>query len=68
MDEEALFYLRARGINEEMARLMMMNAFAHEVVQEIAIEALRERIDDLVDKRLKGEVARCHECAYNCDC
>jgi Fe-S cluster assembly protein SufD len=68
IDEEALFYLRARGIEESKARLMMMNAFAHEVVQEIKIEVLRERIDDLVDKRLKGEVARCHECAYNCEC
>ncbi len=68
IDEEALFYLRARGIDEDKARLMMMNAFAHEVVQEIKIEALRERIDDLVEKRLSGEVARCHECAYNCEC
>lgn len=68
IDEEALFYLRARGIQENKARLMMMNAFAHEVIQEIKIEALRERIDDLVEKRLNGEVARCHECAYNCEC
>ncbi len=68
IDEEALFYLRARGIEESKARLMMMNAFAHEVVQEIKIEALRERIDGLVDKRLQGEVARCHDCAYNCEC
>ena len=67
IDEEALFYLRARGINEKMARLMMMNAFIHEVVQQIKVEPLRERIDELVDKRLKGEVARCHECAYNCE-
>jgi Fe-S cluster assembly protein SufD len=68
IDEEALFYLRARGLDEDKARLMMMNAFAHEVVKEIKIEALRDRIDDLVDKRLQGEVARCHDCAYNCDC
>ncbi|NCB08210.1 MAG: Fe-S cluster assembly protein SufD, partial [Bacteroidia bacterium] len=68
IDEEALFYLRARGIEDSKARLMMMNAFAHEVVQEIKIEALRERIDELVEKRLNGEVARCHECAYNCEC
>ena len=68
LDEEALFYLRARGIDEYKARMIMMNAFAHEVIQNISIEALRERIDELVEKRLKGEVARCHECAYNCDC
>ncbi len=68
IDEEALFYLRARGIDEDKARLMMMNAFAHEVVKEIRLEPLRDRIDELVEKRLQGEVARCHDCAYNCDC
>jgi len=67
INQEALFYLRARGIDEDKARLMMMNAFAHEVVQEIKVEALRDRIDELVEKRLNGEVARCHECDYNCE-
>ncbi|MGE4586305.1 MAG: Fe-S cluster assembly protein SufD [Mangrovibacterium sp.] len=62
IDEEALFYLRARGIGEAEARLMLMNAFAHEVIQEIRIEPLRNRIDELVDKRLRGELARCHSC------
>ena len=68
IDEEALFYLRARGIDEAKARLMMMNAFAYEVIQQISIEPLRKRINELVDKRLRGEVARCHDCAYNCEC
>jgi Fe-S cluster assembly protein SufD len=68
IDEEALFYLRARGIDEDIARMMMMNAFAHEVVQQIKVEALRERIDELIEKRLKGEVSRCHDCDYNCEC
>ncbi len=68
IDQEAMFYLRSRGIDEDKARMMMMNAFAHEVVQEIKVELLRDRIDGLVEKRLNGEVARCHECAYNCEC
>ncbi len=68
IDEEALFYLRARGIDEDKARLMMMNAFAHEVVQQIKVEALRERIDELIEKRLNGDIALCHECEYNCEC
>ena len=68
IDEEALFYLRARGIEESKARLIMMNAFAHEVVQEIKIKPLRDRIDELVEKRLNGEVALCHDCEYNCEC
>jgi len=65
IDEDALFYLRARGIGENDARLMLMNAFAHEVIQEIRIEPLRNRIDELVDKRLRGELARCHSCDKN---
>lgn len=68
INEEALFYLRARGIDEDKARLMMMNAFTHEVVNEIKLEPLRDRIDELVDKRLKGELAHCHDCAYKCEC
>lgn len=67
IDEEALFYLRARGIDEDKARLMMMNAFAHDVVRKIKVESLANRIDELVERRLNGEVARCHECAYNCE-
>lgn len=67
IDEEAIFYLRTRGIEEGKARMMMMNAFAHEVVEQIKIEALRNRIDELIEKRLKGEVAHCHDCAYNCN-
>lgn len=62
IDEEALFYLRARGIGEADARMMLMNAFAHEVVQNIRVEPLRDRIDELVEKRLRGELARCHSC------
>ena len=68
IDEQALFFLRSRGIPEDKARMMMMNAFAHEVVREIKVEALRERIDELIERRLNGEVARCHECEYNCAC
>ena len=61
IDEEALFYLRARGIEEKKARLIMMNAFAHEVVEQVKIEALRDRIDNLVEKRLSGELAGDHD-------
>jgi len=68
IDREALFYLRSRGINRDEAMMMMMNAFAHEVIQEITIEPLRNRIDELVEKRLRGEISRCHDCAYNCEC
>lgn len=61
IDEDALFFLRARGIGEKDARMMLLNAFAHEVVQKITIGPLRDRIDELIEKRLNGEIARRHE-------
>lgn len=67
LDENALFYLRSRGIDAHEARLMLMFGFAHEVIQNIPIQALRERIDDLVQKRLRGELSRCASCAIQCN-
>ena len=66
LDEEAMFYLRARGIDEKEARLMLMYAFAAEIINNIKIERLRDRIDDLVSKRLRGEMARCNHCMIKC--
>lgn len=67
LDEEALFYMRSRGIDEREARLMLMFGFAHEVIKNIHIEALRERIDSLVLQRLRGELSRCASCAIKCN-
>jgi Fe-S cluster assembly protein SufD len=66
LDDNALFYLRSRGINHREARLMLMFGFAHEVIQNIKVEALRERIDNLVMQRLKGELSRCASCMVKC--
>ena len=66
INDEALFYLQSRGINEKEARLMLMFAFAHEVLAEVKVESLRDMIDKLVNKRLRGEVSKCHSCAMDC--
>jgi Fe-S cluster assembly protein SufD len=66
LDDDALFYLQSRGINKREARLMLMFGFAHEVIQNIKIEALRERMDNLVMQRLKGELSRCASCLVKC--
>lgn len=68
IDEDALFFLRARGIGEADARMMLMNAFANEVIRKISIPALRDNMEQLIEKRLKGEISRCHECNYQCNC
>ncbi|MDA3928428.1 MAG: Fe-S cluster assembly protein SufD [Prolixibacteraceae bacterium] len=65
IDEDALFYLRARGIGEKEARLMIMFAFAEEVLSHIGVKVLRERMEDLVDKRLRGELGPCQSCSFH---
>jgi len=66
LDENALFYLKTRGIGEAEARMMLMYAFAHEIIKEIRIPVLVERYADLVDKRLRGELSRCEGCFVHC--
>ena len=68
LTKKLCFFLRARGIGEKDARMMLMNAFAHEVILKISIEPLRERIDELIEKRLNGEISRCHDSNYQCNC
>ncbi len=62
LDEEALFYLRSRGIPQYEARMLLMYAFAHSVIREIKIDPLQDRIRELMEKRLRGELPRCHTC------
>lgn len=66
LDESALFYIRQRGISEDNARMLLMYAFAAEVTQEIKIESLRDRIEDMVKKRLRGELSICDQCVLQC--
>ncbi|MDH3234604.1 MAG: Fe-S cluster assembly protein SufD [Alphaproteobacteria bacterium] len=48
LDEEALFYLRARGIPEDEARGLLVEAFLREVIDGIAMAGLREPLSDRV--------------------
>ncbi len=63
IDESAMFYMRARGISESEARLLLMYAFCDEVIENIRLESLRERITELVEKRFRGELSKCAGCA-----
>jgi Fe-S cluster assembly protein SufD len=52
LDEEALFYLRTRGIHEETARAMMLYAFAGEILENVGHPDLKAYLDSLVSERL----------------
>ena len=62
ISDAALFYMRQRGIPEQEARLLLKSAFITEVIETIPLEALRDRLHMLVDKRLRGELSKCEGC------
>lgn len=66
LNDDALFYMQSRGISKREALLMLMFGFAHEVIRNIKVEALQERMDSLVMQRLKGELSRCAICMVKC--
>jgi Fe-S cluster assembly protein SufD len=66
LDNESMFYLMQRGIGPESARMLLLFAFANEIVGKISISELRFRIEDMVKKRLQGELQICEQCVLHC--
>jgi len=60
LDDDALFYLRARGIDERAARQMLIGAFASELVDGVPGEALRARVEAWVSRKLDAVALRVH--------
>ena len=57
LDEEAMFYLRARGLNERDARYMLIHAYAGEVLEGIAVEPLRQQLERELFTQLDRDLA-----------
>jgi Fe-S cluster assembly protein SufD len=53
LDEEAIFYLRARGIGEQRARQIMVRAFASDVVERIPLDPVRAHLNQMLSDRFK---------------
>lgn len=62
LDEEAIFYMRSRGISLDKARMLLSVAFTSDVIDYVRVEALRDRLHRLVEKRFRGELAKCAGC------
>ncbi|HSH95026.1 MAG TPA: Fe-S cluster assembly protein SufD, partial [Roseimicrobium sp.] len=54
INEESIFYLRARGIGFGTAKRMLIHAFAGEIIDRVKHEAVREELDKLVWDRLEA--------------
>ena len=55
MDNEALFYLRSRGISKEEATLLMIRAFAADVLSKIEIESLEKFLREQINLKVRTQ-------------
>ncbi len=62
LNDAALFYMQQRGIDEHEAKLLLEFAFVGEVIDQIKLEPLRDRLHLLVEKRFRGELGNCENC------
>ena len=51
-DEEQLFYLRARGIPEDVARRLVVRGFFAELVEQIGIESVQNKLMVAIEREL----------------
>lgn len=59
LDEDAVFYLRSRGIGADAARSLLTYAFASDIVERIKVEPVRKDLEEFLFARLpKGDVVR----------
>ena len=62
LDEAAMFYMEQRGVPEEEAKLLLEYAFVDEVLAQIPMSPIKDRIARLVEKRFRGEITACTNC------
>ncbi len=56
MDEDAVFYLRSRGIGEDNAKALLNVAFANDVLNNITLDSFREYVSSVAESKLKDSV------------
>jgi len=52
-DDEQLFYLMARGVDEEQAKKLVVRGFLSEVIQKVGIETIEERLISAIETELE---------------
>jgi Fe-S cluster assembly protein SufD len=66
LDEDAMFYMKQRGICDRNAKQLLMMSFIGDATSNIHIDQLKDRVDDLVRRRLAGELSACEQCSLTC--
>ena len=55
LDDEALFYLRTRGIDEKNAKALLLHAFAQDILEQVKPQPLRKYLEQKINERLDIE-------------
>ncbi len=55
-DDEQLFYLQSRGINEDEARRLVLRGFFEDLLGQIGVPEINERVRDSIEARLGGQI------------
>ncbi len=51
LDEDSMFYLKSRGIGEDKARVILIHAFASDIVKSIKVDAVRNHLEEILERR-----------------
>ena len=62
LDQDAMFYMQTRGISCREARTLLMQAFMSDIIDGVRLDALKDRLRHLVEKRFAGTLAQCRSC------
>lgn len=62
LNDEAIFYMRQRGISLDEAKLLLEQAFVNEVIDKMELAPLRDRLHHLVEMRFRGQLSKCEGC------
>jgi Fe-S cluster assembly protein SufD len=57
LDEDALFYLRARGIKPNQAKAILIKAFMHEVISKLELDKIEEYVEAKMFSKLDKAIA-----------
>ena len=55
LNEEAMFYLKSRGIGEEKGKIILLHAFASDIVRNIKVEEVKNYLEEILENRFRQD-------------
>ena len=52
LDNDATFYLKSRGIGEEASKVILLHAFASDIINHIKVDAVKNYAEEIINKRI----------------